>query len=86
MYKYQSALKYLVNKSMLGGKICRWLFLFQEYHFEVIVKLDRLNVGPNNLSKIKTSEETTSLEEVLTDAQLFVIHVADITFLTQSNF
>jgi hypothetical protein len=24
-----SALKYLVNKTMLGGEICQWLLLFQ---------------------------------------------------------
>jgi hypothetical protein len=31
MYTYHSALKYLVNKPVLGGRICRWLLLFQEY-------------------------------------------------------
>ena len=38
MYIDHSVLKYLVNKPMLGGRICRWLLLFQEYDFEVIVK------------------------------------------------
>ena len=28
MYTDHSALKYLVNKPMLGGRICRWLLLF----------------------------------------------------------
>ena len=28
MYTDHSALKYLVNKPVLGGKICRWLLLF----------------------------------------------------------
>ncbi len=32
------SLKYLVNKPMLGGRICRWLLLFQEYDFEIILK------------------------------------------------
>jgi hypothetical protein len=32
-----SALKYLVNKPILEGRICRWLLLFQEFSFEVIV-------------------------------------------------
>ena len=39
MYTDHSTLKYLVNKRVLGGRICRWLLLFQEYDFEVIVKL-----------------------------------------------
>ena len=38
MFTDHSTLKYLVNKPVLGGKICRWLFLFQEYDFEIIVK------------------------------------------------
>ena len=28
MFTYHSALKYLVNKPVLGGRICRWLILF----------------------------------------------------------
>jgi hypothetical protein len=34
-----SALKYLVNKHVLEGRICIWLLLFQEFSFEVIIKL-----------------------------------------------
>lgn len=39
MYMDHSTLKYLVNKPVLAGRICRWFLLFQEYDFEVIVKL-----------------------------------------------
>ena len=28
MFTDHSALKYLVNKPVLGGKICRWLLIF----------------------------------------------------------
>ena len=38
MFIDHSTLKYLVNKLVLEGKICRWLLLFQEYDFEIIVK------------------------------------------------
>ena len=77
MFTDHSTLKYLVNKLVLGGKICRWLLLFQEYDFEVIVKLGRLNVGPNHLSRLESSEEPISLEECLPDAQLFSIQIVD---------
>jgi hypothetical protein len=33
-----STLKYLVNKPMLEGRICRWLLLFQDFSFEAIFK------------------------------------------------
>ena len=68
MFTDHSALKYLVNKPMLGGRICRWLILFQEYDFEIIVKPGRLNLGPDHLSRLELGEEPTSLDESLPDA------------------
>jgi hypothetical protein len=49
-----SALKYLVNKLVLEGRICRWLLFFQEFSFEVIVKPRRWNVGPDHLSMLES--------------------------------
>jgi len=68
MYMDHFSLKYLVNKLVLGGTICRWLLLFQEYDFEVIVKPGTLNAGPEHLSQIGTGEEPNNLEEGLSDA------------------
>ena len=77
MYIDHSTLKYLVNKPMLGGKIYRWLLLFQEFNFQIIVKPGKLNLGPNHLSRIESGEEPTSLEDNLPDAQLFAITMFD---------
>ena len=77
MYTDPSALEYLVNKPVLGGNICRWLLLFQEFDFEVVVKPGPLNVGPDLLSRIESGEEPTILEDNFPDAQLFVIHMMD---------
>lgn len=68
MFTDHSALKYLVNKLVLGGGICRWLLFFQEYDFEIIVNLGRLNVGPDHLSRLETSEEPTNLEDNMVNA------------------
>jgi len=73
----RSVLKYLMNKPMLGGRICRWILLFQEYDFEVIVKPGCLNAGPDHLSRIETGKEPTNLEEGLPGAQLLAVRVAD---------
>jgi hypothetical protein len=51
MFTDHSSLRYLVNKPVLGGRICRWLLLFQEFDFEVVVKPGRLNAGPDHLSR-----------------------------------
>ena len=77
MYMDHFALKYLVNKLVLVGRICRWLLLFQEYDFEVIVKPRRLNMEPDHLSRIETGKETTKLEEGLSGVQLFVVRILD---------
>ena len=61
----------------LGGKICRWLLLFQEFDFEIIMKPGHLNVGPNHLSQIETGEEPTNIEEGLSYLQLFRVGIAD---------
>ena len=50
MFTNHSSLKYLVNKLVLGGEICRWLLLFQDFDFEIIVKPGQLNAGPHLLS------------------------------------
>ena len=50
MFTNHYALKYQVKKPMLGGRIFRWLLLFQKYDFEIIVKPGRLNAGPDHLS------------------------------------
>lgn len=81
MFTDHSTLKYLVNKTVLGGKICWWLLLFQEYDFKVIVKPGRLNVGLDHLPKIETGEEPTSLEDNLPNAQLFEIKFIDDHFV-----
>ena len=71
MFAYHFALKYLVNNPVLGGKICRWLLLFREFDFEIIVKQGCLNVGPNHLSQIETDEEAKNIEDGMPYAQLF---------------
>ena len=72
-----STLKYLVNKPVLGGKVYRWLLLFQEYDFEIIVKPGRLNARPDHLSRLESGEESASLEDNLPDAQLFSVQIED---------
>jgi hypothetical protein len=68
MFTDRSTLKYLVNKPLLGRIICIWLLLFQEYDFEIGVKLGRMNKVPQHLSRLEHGEEPTSLEDTLLDA------------------
>jgi len=77
MFIDHSALKYLVNKPVLGGRIFIWLLLFQEFDFEVIVKPGKLNTWLDHLSRIMNGEEPTNLEDNFMDTQLFSFQIAD---------
>jgi hypothetical protein len=68
-----SVLKYLVNKPILEGRICKWLLLFQEFSFEVVLKLGRCNVGPNNLSRLESWESGGAVDDQCPDVDLFRI-------------
>ena len=52
-YTDHQALKYLENKTLHHGRICQWLLLFQEFEFEVIVRLGNTNVELDHLSRIQ---------------------------------
>ena len=77
MFAYHSTLKYLVNKPVFGRNICQWLLLFQEFDFEIIFKLGRLNSGPGHLSRLESGEEPTSLDDSIPDVELFAVKMID---------
>jgi len=77
MFTNHSTLRYLVNKRVLGGRICRWLLLFQEFDFEVVVKLGRLNAILDHLSRITNVEENGNLEDNFPIAHLFSVQITD---------
>jgi hypothetical protein len=62
-YTNHQALKYLVCKLVHQGRVCRWILLFQEFEFEVIVRPRKNNVGPNCLSRVYIGEEATCIED-----------------------
>jgi hypothetical protein len=86
MFIDHSTLKYLVNKPMLGGRICRWLLLFQEYDFEITIKPGIMNKGPGHLSRLEHGEEPTSLEDALSDSKLLAIGKIDDHFIEIVQF
>ena len=45
--------------------------------FEIIMKLDCLNVGPDHFSRIETGEDPTNIKDGLPDVQLFQFNMAD---------
>jgi hypothetical protein len=66
-----SVLKYLLNKPILEVFICRWLLLFQEFSFEVIVKPDKLNFWIDHLSHLESKESGGLVYDHLPNADRF---------------
>jgi len=56
---------------MLGGIICRWFFLLEDFEFEVIFKPCKHNVDPIHLSRIESREVGHGLDDELPDRLLF---------------
>jgi hypothetical protein len=81
MFTDHFALKYLVNKPVLGGIICIWLIIFQEYDIEIIVRPGRMKKGLDHLLRLEHGEEPTNLEDTLSDAQLLAIRKIDDHFV-----
>jgi hypothetical protein len=77
MYINHYALIYIVNKPMLGGRICIWLLLFQEYDFKCIVNPGKLNERPSHFSWIMIGEDEGNLDYSLPDAHLFSVQMVD---------
>jgi hypothetical protein len=67
MFRDHSTPKYLVKNPVLGGRIYRWLLLFQEFDFEVIIKPGKFNAGPDHLSRVTNEEEPMNLEDNFSD-------------------
>ena len=71
MFTDHSDLKYMVNNPVLVGNICRWLLLFHEFDFEIIVNPRCFNVGPDHLSRIEIGEYPTNVDDRFSNMQLF---------------
>jgi hypothetical protein len=62
------------------------LLLFQEYDFEVVVKLEKLNVGTDHLSWVLIGEDVGNLYDSFLDAQLFIVMMVDDYFMDIMKF
>jgi hypothetical protein len=81
MYTNHSTLIYLLNKPLLGGIICIWLFLFQEYDFKFIVKPGKLNARTDHFSWILIGEDVGNLDDSLLDEHFFSVQMVDDHFV-----
>jgi len=65
----------LVDKLFHQGNIYRWLLLFHEFEFDVIIRLGKKNVRRDHLSRLETREDMTCIDDELPYAHLFRFEV-----------
>ena len=85
-YTDHQALKYLVNRPLHHGRIYRWLLLFQEFEFEVVVWPGKANAKPDHLSRAKSGEDLIGIDDDLLDTHLFRLEAIPIELSEISQY
>ncbi|PTQ27291.1 hypothetical protein MARPO_0207s0002 [Marchantia polymorpha] len=67
------AIKYLVNKAELSGKLARWVLLLEEFDYTVEYKPGCMHLQADHLSRLSEDVETSPLDDRLIDDSLFVV-------------
>ena len=86
------ALKYMINKPQLSGRIARWVLLLQEFNFTVEVRPGKKHGNADHLSRLTEAEGSEPVNDALPDSQLFVVDVITdqyseiIQYLTNQEF
>jgi hypothetical protein len=69
-----SAIRYLMNKPTVTGRLARWLLLLQEFDITIVDKLGKSNVVADYLSRLHfADEDPTPIEDTFPDEHLFHI-------------
>jgi RNase H-like domain found in reverse transcriptase/Integrase core domain/Integrase zinc binding domain len=69
------ALRYMVNKPDLSGRVARWVLLLEELDYTVEYKPGRLHRQADHLSRLSETLGTVEIDDELPDANLFSITV-----------
>ena len=69
------ALKYMVNKPQLNGRIARWVLLLQEFDFTIEVRPGKSHANADHLSCLNEELGEKPIDDSFPDAQLFFVDV-----------
>lgn len=78
------ALKYMINKPQLSGRIARWVLLLQKFNFTIQVRPGKNHANANDLSRISEELGTEPIDDSFPDAQSFFIDT--IFFKIRGNY
>jgi hypothetical protein len=74
------ALKYMVNKPQLSGRIARWILLLQEFNFLVNIRPGKRHANADFLSRIREEVNPESINDNFPDAHLFNVEIIPVEY------
>ena len=74
------ALKYMVNKLQLSGRIARWVLLLQEFDFDVDVRPGKKHANVDFLLRLRKEVNPTSIDDSLLDPHLFNVDIIPVEY------
>jgi hypothetical protein len=80
------AIRYLVNKPDLSGRIARWVMLLQEFQYQIKVKPGVGNKNVDYLSRLEEGVINQSLTADFPDEHLFAIRVEEDMYAEIRNY
>ena len=77
------ALKYLIKKSDLSGRLARWVLLLQEYYFTIVVRPRKSHGNAYHLSRLEplAPSNLEPLNDQLPNADLFEVDVIFLDYI-----
>ena len=66
------AIKYLVNKAELSGRLARWILLLEEFDYTVEYKPGHSHLHSHHLSRLSKNMGDSPVFDMLVDVKIFV--------------
>ena len=80
------AIKYLVNKADLSGRIARWVLLLEEFDYTVQYKPGKKHLRADHLSRLEGEPVSTAIDDDLVDENLFMVTATPIWYQNIAEF
>eukprot|EP00253_Pinus_taeda_P021580 PITA_21580 len=81
----QSAIKYLMKKSVINPQVTRWLLLLQEFDITIVDQPDKENVVIDFLSQLK-ADDNTPVDDSFPDQYLFAVSTHSPWYANIANY
>ena len=74
------ALKYMINKPQLSGRIARWVLLLQEFNFTIQVRFGKSHANADHLSRINQETGSEPVNDEFPNAALFSVDIIPLEY------